>query len=637
MCGICGAVHADGQPLNENLLRQMNNSLHHRGPDGAGFFCEGDATSVRAGLAMRRLSIIDVAGSDQPLYNEDKSVALVFNGEIYNFRELRQRLQQQGHRFHTAGDGETIAHLYEAHGADTPQYLRGQFAFALWDSTRKRLLLARDRFGQKPLYYYHRDDVFVFGSEIKALLQHPAVPCDSALNDPHTLALYLGYGYVPAPQTAFQGIQALLPGHLLIYDTAETRHITTRPYWQPPALSEASHPAPDDPQAIQDAVQQVREGLRDAVACRMIADVPLGAFLSGGLDSSLIVALMQQTSNQQVKTFSIGFAGDESFDETQHAEQVAAHLGTDHTAFTVQPDALDLLPKLVWHHDAPFADSSAIPTYLVSQMTRQHVTVALAGDGGDELFAGYERFYAAQLLQKLSVIPRPLWQAAASILGGLPEGTGYYNPVKRAGRFARGAAQPLHLAYFDWVRLFDADALQALISAPLPDDSAGAHFTQQTDAHSLAGILQANIQTYLPDDLLIKADRCSMAASLEARAPFLDHHFAEQVARLPLNLKLNGRTTKYILKEAARGLLPDAIIDRPKHGFGVPLGAWLREDMSPVREILLSRDAHTRELLNTEAVEGLIRDHASGNRDTSRQLWTLLTLETWHRVFLKTS
>jgi asparagine synthase (glutamine-hydrolysing) len=628
MCGICGACHTDGQPVQRALLEAMNNTLHHRGPDGAGFFCS-DSDDTHIGLAMRRLSIIDVAGSDQPLYNEDKSVALVFNGEIYNFQELRQQLRQKGHRFHTAGDGETIAHLYEEYGVNAPQHLRGQFAFALWDDTEKRLLLARDRFGQKPLYYYHADDVFVFGSEIKALLQHPAVPCDAALDDPQTLALYLGYGYVPAPQTAFRDIQMLPPGHTLLLADGQA-HVEA--YWQLPPVSDVHHPDPNNPQAIQDAVQQVRDSLRDAVTCRMIADVPLGAFLSGGLDSSLIVALMQQASNQQVQTFSIGFAGDNSFDETSHAQTVAAHLNTNHTAFTVQPDALDLLQKLVWHHDAPFADSSAIPTYLVSEMTRQHVTVALAGDGGDELFAGYERFYAAKLVQTLDVVPRPVWQAAAQVLNLLPEGTGYYNPVKRAGRFARGAAQPLNLAYFDWVRLFDADALQALIHDTT--DHAGAHFAQHTAAHTLPGILEANMQTYLPDDLLIKADRCSMAASLEARAPFLDHHLAERVAQLPFNLKLNGRTTKYILKEAARGLLPDAIIDRPKHGFGVPLGAWLRDDIAPVREILLSSQATGRNLLNTDAVTALIDAHESGQRDTSRQLWTLLTLETWYQTFI---
>ncbi len=621
MCGICGIV-STGQPVENAALQQMNQTIVHRGPDGAGMHL-----TEKAGLAMRRLSIIDVAGSDQPLYNEDQRIALVFNGEIYNFRELRHNLQQQGHAFRTDGDGETIAHLYEQYGTDAPQYLRGQFAFALWDAAENRLLLARDRFGQKPLYYYYDADGLIFASEIKALLAHPRVPRESALDDPHLLALYLGYGYIPAPQTAFRGIHALMPGHRLIWQEGYTEPIT-EPYWNLPEIS-AHHL--EDTADISHYAEMVREGLREATELRMIADVPLGAFLSGGLDSSLIVALMQQASTQQVKTFSIGFSGDDSFDETRYAEEVAQYLGTEHTAFTVQPDALELLPKLVWHHDQPFADSSAIPTFLVSELTRQHVTVALTGDGGDELFAGYERFYAASLVQKLAAVPRPLWQAAASAIGLLPEGTGYYSIIKRAGRFVRGAAQPLANAYFDWVRVFSADLLQGFIAQP---DFAAEHFTSTYGANSLAGILQANQASYLPDDLLIKADRCSMAASLEARAPFLDHVLAEIVAPIPLNLKLRGSTTKYILKEAARGLLPDHIIDRKKHGFGVPLGAWLRRDSSMVREILLSDSARSRGLLKMAAVETLITEHESGRRDHNRALWTLLTLEMWHRLFI---
>ncbi len=622
MCGICGLVRRDEQPIAADVLRRMNECLVHRGPDGAGIH-----TAPGVGLAMRRLSIIDLAGSDQPLYNEDRSIALVFNGEIYNYRPLRHDLQQQGHRFRTEGDGETITHLYEQHGADVPQHLRGQFALALWDANQRRLLLARDRFGQKPLYYHHGENGLSFASEIKALLAHSEVPRESALDDPATLALYLAYGYIPAPLTAFRGIHALLPGHRLIWQ-AESNTLTSEPYWELPEIS--GHQLEDTSDTTR-YVEMVREGLREATELRMIADVPLGAFLSGGLDSSLIVALMQQASNQQVQTFSIGFAGDDSFDETHYAEEVARTLETDHTAFTVQPDALELLPQLVWHHDQPFADSSAIPTFLVSELTRQHVTVALTGDGGDELFAGYERFYAASLVQKFAAVPRPLWKAAASAIGLLPEGTDYYSTIKRAGRFVRGAAQPLANAYFDWVRVCSADLVGELTNQA---DVAAAHFADAHDADSLAGILQANQASYLPDDLLIKADRCSMQASLEARAPFLDHVLAELVAPMPLNLKLRGSTTKYILKEAARGLLPDPIIHRKKHGFGVPLGAWLRKDMAPVRDILLSESARQRGLLNVAAVERLIQEHESGRRDHNRPLWTLLTLETWHRLFV---
>lgn len=626
MCGICGVIHRHNQPVDHTLLQAMNDSLTHRGPDGDGYVINHDER-LSVGLAMRRLSIIDIAGSDQPLYNETRRISMVFNGEIFNYHDLRADLIQRGHRFNTGGDGETIVHLYETYGLDAPKYLRGQFAFALWDADEQRLLMARDRTGQKPLYYYHDERVLVFASEIKALLMHPDVPRRAIFDqNPDQLALYLGYGYMPAPHTAFEHIHALLPGHVLVWQGGA---LTTHPYWTPPPINPARH---NTAQPIAPYVEQVRDALTEAVRLRLIADVPLGAFLSGGLDSSLIVGLMQQLTNTTVKTFSMGFAGDSSYDETPYAEQVAQHLQTEHTAFTVQPDALALLPKLVWHHDQPFADSSAIPTYLVSDLTRQHVTVALTGDGGDELFAGYERFYAAHLVRQLGFLPRGLWQLASRALNALPEHTGYYNRIKRAGRFARAASLPIANAYFDWVRLFDAGYIHALTQQP---DHAGHHFAALfTTEATPPAILSANFKTYLPDDLLIKADRCSMAASLEARAPFLDHILIEQVAPLPFDLKLKRNITKYILKEAARGLLPDTIIDRKKHGFGVPLGAWLRHDMSLVQETLQSQTAQTRGILQPQAVQRLIEEHQSGQRDHGQRLWTLLTLEWWYRLFI---
>ena len=632
MCGICGAVHFDGKPITQALLKRMNDSIAHRGPDGEGYHCDG-----HVGLAMRRLSIIDLAGSDQPLYNEDKSIAVIFNGEIFNYRQLRHDLAQQGHTFHTDGDGETIAHLYEQYGEDAPQHMRGQFAFALWDSRAKKLFLARDRFGQKPLYYYHRENVFVFGSEIKAILNHPDVPCESAFDSPEMLALYLGYGYIPTPLTAFKRIKMLEPGHFLHIDYRrgefETLPRTMRYY---PWL-EITPGHSRKTTNVQHYIDGIRNHLREAVELRMIADVPLGAFLSGGLDSSLIVALMQQMTNHQVKTFSIGFEGDDSFDETPYAKQVADTLNTDHTPFIVKADAMGLLEKLVWHHDQPFADSSAIPTYLVSELTRQHVTVALTGDGGDEMFAGYERFYAAKMFQRLQVIPRPIWKGLNALVGLLPEGTGYRSLTKRAARFTQAATKSPYLAYFDLVRLFSAEQIHEMTG--WANDEASWHFKSHTEKrpHSsdiVAEILEGNILTYLPDDLLIKTDRCSMAASLEARSPFLDHKLAEFAADIPIDLKLRSSTTKYILKEAARGILPDNIIDRKKHGFGVPLGAWLRKDMSPVKDILLSDTARQRNLLNMQVVENLIAEHESSRRDNNRQLWTLLTLEQWQRSFI---
>ncbi len=623
MCGICGIIHFDGNPVDRELLAGMNDRLRHRGPDGEGTFIDGNM-----GLAMRRLKIIDIAGSDQPLTNEDGSIVLIFNGEIYNYRELRRGLEARGHRFKTDGDGETIAHLYEERYG-VAKRLRGMFAFALWDAKRKRLVLARDRFGQKPLYYYVDRKIFIFASEIKAILAHPAVPRVSRFDadDRRALAEYLSFGYVPAPETAFAGIKMLEPATTLRVDLSGA--LQKGRYWQVPRLA-----PPVSSAKAANCIGELREQLEEAVKLRLVSDVPLGAFLSGGLDSSLIVALMQKHSNAAVKTFSIGFAGDDSFDETPYAERVARHLDTEHKAFRVEPAALRLLPELVWYHDQPFADSSAIPTYLVSKLTREQVTVALTGDGGDELFAGYERFYAAALMHKLSVLPASLRRGAAGLLRRLPEGTGYYDPVKRARRFARAASLPLEQAYFDLVRVFDSALLAEICPGADGHPPFMNPYLNTCQRHPIAKLVEANMRSYLPDDLLIKADRCSMQASLEARAPFLDHKLAEYAATIPFNLKLNGSRTKHILKEAARGMLPDDIIDRKKHGFGVPLGAWLRRDMDGAREILLSRRARERGLLLMSVVERLIEEHESGARDHNRPLWALLTLEEWHRQFV---
>ena len=622
MCGICGLINFDGQPAERHTLHAMNLRMLHRGPDGAGFYQDG-----ALGLAMRRLNVIDVAGSDQPLYNEDRSVVVVFNGEIYNYRELRRVLIARGHRFGTDGDGETIAHLYEDYGADCFSHLRGMFAIALWDKAERKLLLARDRMGQKPLYFYRDARRFIFASEIKAILAHPDAPRESRFkSDPTALAQYLAYGYVPTPRTAFRDIFMLPPATVMQIDAdGKTRQ---RAYWTlPPG-------APPDQNARPETyIAPLRERLDEAVKLRLISDVPLGAFLSGGLDSSLIVALMRRHSSAPIRTYSIGFSGDDSFDESPYARQVARHLGTTHESFHVQPDAIGLLSELVWHHDQPFADSSAIPTYLVSRLTRAHVTVALTGDGGDELFAGYERFHAAGLMHGMRHLPSGFWRALSLLPSLLPEGVGYRDLVKRARRFAHAAGMPLSDAYFDLVRVFSADMIAELSAAEtMPQVDFSPHIVQPT--HPIAGLLDANMRTYLPDDLLIKADRCSMAASLEARAPFLDHELVEYAAGIPLNLKLKGGLTKYILKEAARGSLPDAIIERKKHGFGVPLGAWLRRDMRPARDMLLSREARGRGFFDMRAVQRLIDAHASGKRDTSRQLWALLTLEAWQRQFI---
>ena len=421
----------------------------------------------------------------------------------------------------------------------------------------------------------------------------------------------------------------LAPGTMLLAEDGAIRQET---YWSPPAS------APADPTArLEDYLEPVRAALDEAVRLRLLSDVPLGAFLSGGLDSSLIVALMAQHLTEPIKTFAIGFSGEKSFDETAYARRVAALLGTDHHEFVVQPDAIALLPFLVWHHDQPFADSSAIPTYLVSRLTRQHVTVALSGDGGDELFAGYERFHAANLVSRYQRLPGGLRRAVAWAVDRLPEATSYRGPAQRARRFVSGAALVPEAAYFSFVRLFDDAQIADLLGAPA-DPNPTAHFLARVpqDGRDLtAHLLDVNLTTYLPDDLLIKADRTSMAASLETRAPFLDHRLVELAAAIPSNHKLRGATTKAVLKAAARGIVPDDIIDRPKHGFGVPIGRWLREDLAPyARDILLDPAAQSRGLFQPGAVEALLSEHISGQRNHGGRLWLLLTLEWWFRLFI---
>lgn len=623
MCGICGVLHLDGTPAEARLIERMTEMLIHRGPDQGDVYTEGVC-----GLGNRRLAIQDLSPAGAlPMRGDGLTIA--YNGEIYNHPAIKRGLESEGVRYRSGSDTESILHLYRRDDVELMRSLRGMFAFALWDSANQRLLIARDRLGEKPLYYYHNDKILVFGSEIKALLANPAVPRETAFDAP-LLAMYFGYGSVPAPLTGFKGIRVLPPGHYL--DVRPGGAVQPAAYWTPP------HPAPAQELTTArtlEYINELREAMGEAVRQALISDVPLGAFLSGGLDSSLIVALMRRHSNTQVRTFSIGFEGDSSFDETPYAQQVANLLGTQHTTFIVQPKALDLLPTLAWHHDQPFGDSSAIPTYLVSQLTRQQVTVALTGDGGDELFAGYERFYASSLAHGIGV-PPALWGTIANLLESFPEGTGYYNLIKRLRRFARGASLPPAMAYFDWIRLFSPEQIAGLIPNR-PGDVAGAHFAALAttpEGVTLPALLEANLRTYLPDDLLVKTDRSSMAVSLETRAPFLDHWLVELAAAIPANLKLNGSVTKYILKRAARGLLPDSIIDRPKHGFGVPLGAWLRRDMRPVREVLLDRKARERGLLNMTAVEKLIDDHTNRYRDHGQRLWGLLTLEWWHRLFI---
>lgn len=625
MCGICGYLSREGSATAE-AVRAMAGTLAHRGPDGEGLHLDGPVA-----LGHRRLSIIDLSeAASEPMTNEDGSLWLTFNGEIYNFREIRRGLEAR-HRFRSRSDGEVILHLYEEKGDAAVAELDGMFAFALWDARRRRLVLARDRVGKKPLFYHDGPKVFGFASEAKALLAHPGVPHE---RDPEALPLFLTYGYVPTPGTFYRGIRALPPGHSLVVTEAGAE--PPKRYWRARFRSggpgqEAAGPVPTDAEAE----ERFRALLRAAVERRLVADVPLGAFLSGGLDSSTVVALMAEAAGGRVKTFTIGFAGHTDYDERAHARVVAERFSTEHTEFVVEPKALDLVDRLVWHHDGPFGDSSAVPTYLLSERTRTKVTVALNGDGGDEVFAGYLRLYGGALSER---VPRAAFRALGGLLGLLPEPADRKHPLRFAKRFAEAGSLPLLERYLRWNAYFTSDLPQMLkpeVAASLDRERLLRSFHASFAAgegSTLARLLQLNFETYLLDDLLVKMDRMSMAHGLEARSPFLDTAVVEFGASLPDRLRMRFGKGKILLRRAMKGLLPESIMARGKMGFGAPLGAWFRSDLDGfVRERLLDPASPIYEVLQPGPVAGLLARHGEARADLSAQIWALLTLESWLR------
>ena len=626
MCGIAGILTFDGRDPDGGRLRAMGDCLRHRGPDAAGYHVDASAAPA-AGLVHRRLSIIDLSpAADQPLPNEDGTVQVLLNGEIYNFQELRSGLASR-HTFRSQGDTEVIAHLYEERGDDAVAALDGMFALALWDARARRLLLARDHFGKKPMYYWHDADRLVFGSEIKALLA-AGVPVEMAEEN---LGEYLAFGYVPTPRTLFRGIRKLPPASLLVADAAGVA--APRAYWDlrfPPA-GEAAEVGLDE------ASGRVRELLTAAVRRRLVADVPLGLLLSGGVDSAAVAALMARLVPGKVRTFTVGFEGDAFFDERPYAERVARHLGTDHHASVVRPQAGELLETLIHHHDEPFGDSSALPTYLVAREARTRVTVALNGDGGDETFAGYDRFHAALLADR---IPAPFAHALRLASRLVPEGASHHGTRRRLRRFADKAVLPFDERIFAWSSFFDLPALRALGGDHVADrDRILSSYRQALErcagSSLLSRLLYLNARTYLLDDLLPKMDRMSMAHGLETRSPMLDRALIEYVAGLPDRLKRRGGRGKIVLKKAVSDLLPPEIVARRKHGFGVPLGEWFRGELKGRAEALLLDRPRLARWLRPEAVRRLFAEHLSGRGDRGHQLWTLLTLELWlrkHRI-----
>ena len=626
MCGIAGFADGtigspNGQAARQenefNLVHRMCDVIRHRGPDDEGIHVEPGV-----GLGMRRLSIIDLAGGRQPIHNETSTIWVVFNGEIYNYRELRAELEALGHRFYTSSDTESIVHAYEQWGEDAFRRLRGMFGIALWDHPKRTLLLARDRAGQKPLHYVERKGRLYFGSEIKSLLAAGAV--EPRLNL-EALDHYLAFQYTPRETSIFEGVRKLPPAHFLRWRDGRAE---IKQYWQVSAEEPFTG-------SEREAIEALHGVLREAVECHMMSDVPLGAFLSGGVDSSAVVGMMAQASSRPVKTFSIGF-DDPEFDELEHARTVARHFGTDHHEFVVRPDGLTILDELISHFDEPFADSSAIPTWYVSEIARRHVTVVLSGDGGDELFGGYDRYLPHPRVARFDRIPVPGLRTAAALAWPLlPHGA-------RGKNFLRHVSQDAPGRYVDSIALFQADERAALYGdgaraalGARAEATLARHFDRFRALPHDSGMMRFDFETYLPEDVLTKVDRMSMAHSIESRVPLLDNKVIDFAATLPASLKIKNGRRKHILKETLRPLLPPGILDRRKQGFGIPLGNWFRGGLTGLfADVLDAPTTKQRGYFEPAFVARLLREHLAGERDHTARLWQLLVFELWHRQYL---
>ncbi len=633
MCGIAGAIWTDPRlTVTESTLSRMTDALTHRGPDDSGNYYQpwrhDLSGQLHPGVALgfRRLSIIDIRGGHQPLSNEDGSIQVVFNGEIFNYRELRRGLEGTGHRFRTDSDTETIVHLYEDLGTECFEKLNGMFAIAIWDSHKEQIILARDRLGKKPLYYSHRSGQLAFASELKSLAMIEDLPRKV---DPGAIDLFLTYQYIPHPHTIYQGISKLSPGHFAVY-----RHdqLKVQNYWHIDWTKTTS-------MGKAEASDQLRELLTDSVRIRLRSDVPLGTFLSGGVDSSLISAIAQKELSEPVRTFSIGFS-EKDFDETHFARMVADKIGSQHQQFEVAPDALQVLDQLAYHFDEPFGDSSAIPTWYLSELTRKQVTVALSGDGGDELFMGYPR-YAALWLSEATKSWNPFSKLLqGKWLQGLPVSDRRNSIVRKLKRYGEALGQSPVRRYMNWIQIFgEASRIELYrddFVEQLPNRDP-VYFIEEAwgrlgkrDLLSKASL--GDLQTYLPCDLMTKVDIASMAHSLEVRQPFLDYRLVEWAAALPPELKFRHMKGKRLLRDAFQGLIPDPIWTRPKMGFGVPIAKWFK---GPLREktesLLLSSDARCHQYLRSDAIKGLVERHMSGTSNEAYRLWSLLMLEAWLR------
>lgn len=639
MCGIAGIVSLSTQQSAlgaqhaglEAQVAPMIEAQRHRGPDDQGVWSDG-----LCALGHRRLSIIDLSPAGRnPLSNQQGTIWITFNGEAYNFGVLRNELESLGYRFRTRTDTEVVVCAYERWGVDCLKRLRGMFAFAIWDQPRRRLFLARDRAGKKPLFYTRAGGCFLFASELQALLAAPQVPREV---DYSAIDSYLSWGYVPAPFTAFHGIFKLPPAHCLTLDMSKDEPaVRIERYWSleyEPKLRVTE----------EEAAEGLREKLSEAVRLRLISDVPLGAFLSGGIDSSIVVGLMAGQSDRPVKTFSIGFK-EAAYSEVDHARRVAARFSTDHHEYVVEPDALAILPLLVRHYGEPYADSSAIPTFYLSKMTRASVKVALNGDGGDESFAGYERYLGNRIAERIRGVPGSALSARAisRVLPDLPDPINPRNRLRQAKRFLSAASRPMAERYGRWVTFFDEQAKQQLYAKDLsarlngsrPADWMRSLFEDVRGLDAVDAAMAVDVRSYLPYDLLVKVDITSMANSLEARSPFLDHEVMEYAARLPVKFKLRGKQSKHLLKHAFSDLLPKETIRRRKMGFGVPVGEWFRGPLRKLLEdTLFSEQSARRGYFQPQAISRLVTGHVERRADNSFSLWNLLMLELWHREFI---
>lgn len=664
MCGISGVAWTrDAEPVSDDVVWRMTNVLSHRGPDDSAIYTSAagrrlsradvgwvesprptNNRSPGAALGHRRLSIIDLGTGQQPQSNEDHTVWIAFNGEIYNYQELRPGLESKGHRFQTHSDTETIVHLYEEYGPDCVSRLRGMFALAIWDDRKKRLFLARDRLGKKPLFYRLERQRLLFGSELKALLQFPGAPREL---DPAALDAYLTYQYVPHPQCILQGYNKLPPAHWALY---EEGRLTVQRYWLPPYSEGGPHGDGTNGQTArlsrEEWQKKLRSTLTEAVRLRMRSDVPLGTFLSGGIDSTIVSGLMQRLSAQPIHTFSIGFPV-KQFDESSYAREAATFLGTKHHEQIVEPQALSILPKLIWHYDEPFSDSSAIPMMYLSEMTRREVKVALSGDGGDEMFCGYDRYRAVKLAERLDHLPvwaknllaAPIWQR----IPGSVEQKSYRRRIKR---LLAELGKPPERRYLRWINIFDdarrrdlyTDEFAARLGNVDSADFLLEAYALCANRDFVTRTTGADVLTYLPCDILTKVDIASMAYGLECRCPFLDHEVAELAARMPIELKQTPAGGKRILIETFSDLLPPSIQTRSKMGFGVPLDRWFRGELKPLlHDTLLDPSSLNRGYFNPASVRRLVDEHDRRKWDHSYRLWSLMCFELWQRTYLDTA